>query len=82
MYTQNLSKLAEEQKIDPLIGRENEIKRTYQILCRRRKNNPIYVGDPGVGKTAVAQGLALKIFNGDIPEMLEGIEVFSLDIGA
>lgn len=82
LYTQNLSKLAEEQKIDPLIGRDNEIKRTFQILCRRRKNNPIYVGDPGVGKTAVAQGLALKIFNGEIPEMLAGIEVFSLDIGA
>ena len=82
LYTQNLSKLAEEQKIDPLIGRDNEIKRTFQILCRRRKNNPIYVGDPGVGKTAVAQGLALKIFNGEIPEMLAGIEVFSLDVGA
>tara|TARA_Y100001970_G_C14255129_1_gene874771 strand:+ start:4745 stop:6979 length:2235 start_codon:yes stop_codon:yes gene_type:complete len=82
LYTQNLSQLAEEKKIDPLIGRENEIKRTFQILCRRRKNNPIYVGDPGVGKTAVAEGLALQIYNGDIPEMLEGIEVFSLDIGA
>ncbi len=82
LYTQNLSQLAEENKIDPLIGRENEIKRTFQILCRRRKNNPIYVGDPGVGKTAVAQGLALKIFNGETPEILKQIEVFSLDIGA
>ena len=82
LYTQNLSRLAEEKKIDPLIGRENEIKRTFQILCRRRKNNPIYVGDPGVGKTAVAQGLALHIFNDNAPEILKGIEVFSLDIGA
>ena len=82
LYTQNLTRHAEEKRIDPLIGRENEINRTLQILCRRRKNNPIYVGDPGVGKTAVAEGLALKIFNGEIPEMLEGTEVFALDIGA
>ena len=82
LYTQNLTRQAEEKRIDPLIGRENEINRTLQILCRRRKNNPIYVGDPGVGKTAVAEGLALQIFNGDIPEMLEGTEVFALDIGA
>ena len=82
LYTQNLTRQAEEKRIDPLIGRENEINRTLQILCRRRKNNPIYVGDPGVGKTAVAEGLALQIFNGDIPEMMEGTEVFALDIGA
>lgn len=82
LYTQNLTRHAEEKRIDPLIGRENEINRTLQILCRRRKNNPIYVGDPGVGKTAVAEGLALKIFNGEIPEILEGTEVFALDIGA
>jgi len=82
LYTQNLSQLAEEKRIDPLIGRDNEINRTFQILCRRRKNNPIYVGDPGVGKTAIAQGLALQIFNGEIPEMLKGTEVFALDIGA
>ena len=82
LYTQNLTRQAKEKRIDPLIGRENEINRTLQILCRRRKNNPIYVGDPGVGKTAVAEGLALQIFNGDIPEMLEGTEVFALDIGA
>jgi len=82
LYTQNLTRHAEEKRIDPLIGRENEINRTMQILCRRRKNNPIYVGDPGVGKTAVAEGLALQIFNGNIPEMLEGAEVFALDIGA
>ena len=82
LYTQNLTRQAKEKRIDPLIGRENEINRTLQILCRRRKNNPIYVGDPGVGKTAVAEGLALQIFNGDIPEMMEGTEVFALDIGA
>jgi len=82
LYTQNLTRQAEEKRIDPLIGRENEINRTMQILCRRRKNNPIYVGDPGVGKTALAEGLALQIFNGNIPEMLEGAEVFVLDIGA
>ena len=82
LYTQNLCQLAAENRIDPLIGRENEISRTLQILCRRHKNNPIFVGDPGVGKTAVAEGLALQIFNGDIPEMLEGTEVFALDIGA
>ena len=82
LYTQNLTRQAEEKRIDPLIGRENEINRTLQILCRRRKNNPIYVGDPGVGKTAVAEGLALKIFSGDVPVMLEGAEVFALDIGS
>jgi ATP-dependent Clp protease ATP-binding subunit ClpA len=82
LYTQNLTLQAAENRIDPLIGRENEINRTLQILCRRRKNNPIYVGDPGVGKTAVAEGLALQIFKGDIPEILEGTEVFALDIGA
>ena len=77
-----MTQQAAENRIDPLIGRENEINRTLQILCRRRKNNPIYVGDPGVGKTAVAEGLALQIFKGDIPEILEGTEVFALDIGA
>lgn len=82
LYTQNLTRQAEEKRIDPLIGRENEINRSLQILCRRRKNNPIYVGDPGVGKTAVAEGLALKIYNGDVPVMLEGTEVFALDIGS
>jgi len=82
LYTQNLTQLAQEKRIDPLIGRENEINRTMQILCRRRKNNPIYVGDPGVGKTAVAEGLALHIANGRVPEMLLETEVYSLDIGA
>ena len=82
LYTQNLTQLAQEKRIDPLIGRENEINRTMQILCRRRKNNPIYVGDPGVGKTAVAEGLALRIANGEVPEMLLETEVYALDIGA
>ncbi len=71
-----------ENRLDPLIGRENELQRTIQILCRRRKNNPIYVGDPGVGKTAIAEGLALMIHEGRTPDLLEGAEIFSLDIGA
>ena len=82
LYTANLSKQAQENKLDPLIGREKELQRTIQILCRRRKNNPIYVGDPGVGKTAIAEGLALMIHGGRIPEMLKGSEIYSLDIGA
>src|SRR5829696_4240138 len=73
---------ASEGKIDPLIGREAEVARTIQVLCRRRKNNPIYVGDPGVGKTAIAEGLALKIQRGEVPDALKGAEVFSLDMGA
>jgi len=69
-------------KIDPLIGREKELSRTIQVLCRRRKNNPIYVGEPGVGKTAIAEGLALKIFEGDVPDVLRSATVFALDMGA
>src|SRR5436853_4731841 len=81
-YCINLNKKAREGKIDPLIGRGAEISRTIQVLCRRQKNNPIYVGDPGVGKTAIAEGLALKIHKGEVPEALKGAEVYSLDMGA
>ena len=68
--------------IDPIVGREEEIERTIQVLCRRKKNNPLYVGEPGVGKTALAEGLALKISEGDVPEVLQGAKVFALDMGA
>ena len=69
-------------KIDPLIGREPEIERTIQILCRRTKNNPLYVGDPGVGKTAIAEGLAKRIVEGDVPEVLARSTIYALDMGA
>jgi ATP-dependent Clp protease ATP-binding subunit ClpA len=82
LYTLNLTRAAADGKIDPLIGREIEIERTIQILCRRRKNNPIYVGDPGVGKTAMAEGLALKIFEAKVPEPIQGLKIFSLDMGS
>src|SRR5215213_3381026 len=81
-FASNLVERAAEGKIDPLIGREAEVARTIQVLCRRRKNNPIYVGDPGVGKTAIAEGLALKIQQGEVPDALKGAEVYSLDMGA
>jgi ATP-dependent Clp protease ATP-binding subunit ClpA len=81
-FTTNLVERAAAGKIDPLIGREAEVARTIQVLCRRRKNNPIYVGDPGVGKTAIAEGLALKIHRGEVPDALKDTEVFSLDMGA
>ena len=81
-YCVNLNKKARDGKIDPLIGREAEVQRTIQILCRRSKNNPLFVGDPGVGKTAIAEGLARKIENGEVPEVLDGATVFSLDMGA
>ena len=81
-YCINLNKKAAEGKIDPLIGREAEVRRTIQILCRRQKNNPLFVGDPGVGKTAIAEGLARKIINGDVPEVLQNCTVFQLDMGA
>ena len=81
-FATDLVARASEGKIDPLIGRESEVTRTVQVLCRRRKNNPIYVGDPGVGKTAIAEGLALKIQKGEVPDALKGAEVFSLDMGA
>jgi len=78
----NLNKKARDGKIDPLIGREAEVNRTIQVLCRRSKNNPLYVGDPGVGKTAIAEGLARKIVKGEVPEVLKGSTIFALDMGA
>jgi len=81
-FTVNLIERAEANKIDPLIGRDMEIKRTIHVLCRRRKNNPVYVGEPGVGKTAIAEGLALKIQRGEVPNALLGTEVYALDMGA
>ena len=81
-FTEELVKLAKEGKIDPIIGRTAEIERTIQVLCRRKKNNPLYVGEPGVGKTALAEGLALKIAEGDVPEVLKDAKIFALDMGA
>ncbi|MEM6640309.1 MAG: AAA family ATPase, partial [Pseudomonadota bacterium] len=80
-YATNLNERAAQGKIDPLIGRDAEIERTIEILCRRRKNNPLYVGDAGVGKTALAEGLARKIFEGDVPEVLRSSTIYSLDMG-
>jgi ATP-dependent Clp protease ATP-binding subunit ClpA len=80
-YCTNLNKKAKDGKIDPLIGREAEVQRTIQVLCRRGKNNPLLVGDPGVGKTAIAEGLARKIVMGEVPEVLEDATVFALDMG-
>ncbi len=81
-YCVNLNRKAREGRIDPLIGREAEVQRTIQVLCRRQKNNPLLVGDPGVGKTAIAEGLARKIINSDVPEVLADSTVFALDMGA
>jgi ATP-dependent Clp protease ATP-binding subunit ClpA len=81
-YCVNLNEKAVKGKIDPLIGRADEIARTIQVLCRRSKNNPLYVGDPGVGKTAIAEGLARRIVDGDVPEVLKGATIFALDMGA
>src|SRR5918994_2939306 len=80
-YCVDLNKKAKSGKIDPLIGRESEINRTIQILCRRSKNNPLYVGDPGVGKTAIAEGLAKRIVEGDVPTVLADATIFALDMG-
>jgi ATP-dependent Clp protease ATP-binding subunit ClpA len=80
-YCIDLNKKATEGKVDPLIGRENEVNRTIQILCRRQKNNPLFVGDPGVGKTAIAEGLARKIVNGEVPEVLRDCTIYMLDMG-
>ena len=81
-YTQNLNQLAKDGKIDPLIGRHFEVERVIQILCRRRKNNPLLVGEAGVGKTAIAEGLAWRITQKDVPEILAEAQVYSLDMGA
>ena len=81
-FTVNLIERAAAGQIDPLIGRNDELQRTIQILCRRRKNNPVYVGEPGVGKTAIAEGLALKIHLGDVPEVLRSATLYALDMGA
>ncbi|MBI1772782.1 MAG: AAA family ATPase, partial [Burkholderiales bacterium] len=81
-FTQNLNKAAAEGKIDPLIGRDNEVERVIQILCRRRKNNPLLVGEAGVGKTAIAEGLAWRITQSDVPDILNNAVVYSLDMGA
>jgi ATP-dependent Clp protease ATP-binding subunit ClpA len=81
-FTQNLNALAREGKIDPLIGREHEVERVIQILCRRRKNNPLLVGEAGVGKTAIAEGLAWRITQGEVPEVLANAIVYALDMGA
>ncbi|MFH2047624.1 MAG: AAA family ATPase [Pseudomonadota bacterium] len=81
-FTIDLIKMATEGKLDPLIGRNLELERTLQVLCRRRKNNPIFVGDPGVGKTALAEGLAQKIIAGDVPDLLKNIHIYSLDMGS
>jgi ATP-dependent Clp protease ATP-binding subunit ClpA len=81
-FTTNLVERASQGLIDPLIGRNAELTRTIHVLCRRRKNNPVYVGDPGVGKTALAEGLALKIHQGNVPEALRSVQVYQLDMGA
>ena len=81
-FTLDLVKMAKEGRLDPLIGRKSELERTIQVLCRRRKNNPVFVGEPGVGKTAMAEGLAQMVANGDIPDLLKDVKIYSLDLGA
>ncbi len=82
LYAENLNAAAKKGRIDPLIGRDNEIERTLQVLCRRRKNNPLFVGEAGVGKTALAEGLARRIVLGEVPDVLEHTVIYSLDMGA
>ncbi|GAB2519543.1 ATP-dependent Clp protease ATP-binding subunit ClpA [Lysobacter humi (ex Lee et al. 2017)] len=81
-FATNLNQQAREGKIDPLVGRADEVERTIQVLCRRRKNNPLYVGEAGVGKTAIAEGLAKRIVDGDVPEVLQDATIYALDLGA
>lgn len=81
-FLENLNEKAHDKRIDPLIGRDNEVIRTIQILSRRKKNNPLFVGDPGVGKTAIAEGLALRVVEGEVPDILKAAVIYSLDLGS
>ena len=81
-YARDVTEVARDGKLDPVIGRDEEIRRTIQVLARRTKNNPVLIGEPGVGKTAIVEGLALRIVNGDVPEALKGKQLLSLDLGA
>ena len=81
-YTRDLTEMAKNGSLDPVVGRDDEIRRTIQVIARRTKNNPVLIGDPGVGKTAIAEGLALRIINGDIPESLKDKKLLSLDLGS